>query len=110
MSNAFKRLPSRLPAGTKLVIEGRRDSQGRMQISSRYVELPDGEQVHVQIPAEAAADKPGLALHPAGLDVPQTTPDRRHTTARPRLHQPNTVGRPTLRIVKTDATKTALPG
>jgi hypothetical protein len=38
-------LPSRFPVGTKFVLEGRRDRKGRLRISSRYLEFPDGRQV-----------------------------------------------------------------
>ena len=36
------RLPSRFPVGTKFVIEGKRGGEGQVQVSSRYLEFPDG--------------------------------------------------------------------
>jgi len=52
-------LPGRLPDGTRYVIEGRRGKNGRLQIVSRQVILPTGEQFEVAppaaIPAKSAA-------------------------------------------------------
>jgi len=44
MSSSVARLPSRFPVGTRFVIEGR---GGRIRL--RYLEFPDGRQVHVPI-------------------------------------------------------------
>lgn len=38
------RLPSRLPAGTRYVIEGRPGKAGKMRIVSRQLILPNGKQ------------------------------------------------------------------
>ena len=42
MASSLSRLPSRFPVGTKFVIEGRRGGEGQVQVSSRYLEFPDG--------------------------------------------------------------------
>ncbi len=48
-------LPGRLPDGTRYVIEGRRGKNGRLQIVSRQVILPTGEQFEVAPPAMPAS-------------------------------------------------------
>ena len=42
---AVDTLPSRLPAGTRYVIEGRRGKSGKLQILSRQLILPNGRQI-----------------------------------------------------------------
>ncbi len=42
MAYGSSRLPSRFPVGTKFVIEGQRGGEGQVQVSSRYLEFPDG--------------------------------------------------------------------
>jgi hypothetical protein len=42
MSVQVTRLPSRFPVGTRYVIEGRRG-----QVQARYLEFPDGRQIHL---------------------------------------------------------------
>jgi hypothetical protein len=44
------RLPSRFPVGTRYVVEGHGGAQGRLRISLRYLEFPDGRQV--ELPAD----------------------------------------------------------
>ena len=39
---AMSRLPSRFPVGTKFVIEGKPGKGGRLQITSRYLVMPNG--------------------------------------------------------------------
>lgn len=48
-------LPGRLPDGTRYVIEGRRGKNGRLQIVSRQVILPTGEQFEVEPPVVPAS-------------------------------------------------------
>jgi hypothetical protein len=36
------RIPKRVPVGTKYVIEGRSQGEGRVHVFSRYVVFPDG--------------------------------------------------------------------
>ena len=48
MSTQISRLPRRIPAGTRYVIEGRGGF-----IKSRYIEFPDGR--HIDLPADLAA-------------------------------------------------------
>jgi hypothetical protein len=43
--SATARLPSRLPAGTKFVVEGEDAAGGRMRVVARYLVYPDGTQV-----------------------------------------------------------------
>ncbi len=42
MAYSLSRLSSRLPIGTKFVIEGRRTGEGKTQVLSRYLVFPDG--------------------------------------------------------------------
>lgn len=46
---AVNRLPSRFPVGTRYVIEGEPNQQGVLQITSRYVVLPDGTKLDLRI-------------------------------------------------------------
>ena len=41
------RLPSHFPAGTRYVIEGRPGKSGQLQIVSRQLILPNGQQIEV---------------------------------------------------------------
>jgi hypothetical protein len=41
-------LPSRFPAGTHYVIEGRRGKSGKLQIVSRQLILPDGQRIEIE--------------------------------------------------------------
>jgi hypothetical protein len=36
------RIPKRVPVGTKYVVEGKAQGEGRVQIYSRYLIFPDG--------------------------------------------------------------------
>jgi hypothetical protein len=49
------RLPGRLPAGTKLVVEGRGTADGRLRVSARYVELPNGRLINLPRSISAAS-------------------------------------------------------
>ncbi len=50
MSTQVDRLPAEVPVGTRYVIEGRREGDGDLRISLRYLEFPDGRQV--RLPAD----------------------------------------------------------
>ena len=50
MSCQVDRLPAQVPVGTRYVIEGRREGDGDLRISLRYLEFPDGRQV--RLPAD----------------------------------------------------------
>ena len=52
VSSRVERLPSRVPIGTRYVIEGRRQDDGNLRISLRYLEFPDGRRVG--LPADLA--------------------------------------------------------
>jgi hypothetical protein len=41
------RLPGRFPAGTKLVVEGRGMDDGRLKVSARYVQFPNGRLINL---------------------------------------------------------------
>jgi hypothetical protein len=69
MSSRSNRLPGRFPVGTRYVIEGRRVRQGRLDVSSRYLEFPDGR--HVDLP----------------LDRPDRGNRRRRSTTRSRARK-----------------------
>jgi hypothetical protein len=51
-SSSIDRLPSRFPAGTRYVIEGRGGGEGRLRISLRRLEFPDGRKL--DLPLEQA--------------------------------------------------------
>jgi len=46
MSTKYMRLPSRLPAGSKYILESRGTMKGLMLVN-RYVELPDGRRIEL---------------------------------------------------------------
>jgi hypothetical protein len=48
-SSSVDRLPSRFPVGTRFVIEGRGGGAGRIRISLRRLEFPDGRQVDLPV-------------------------------------------------------------
>jgi hypothetical protein len=56
MAYSSSHLPNRFPIGTKFVIEGRRGGEGKVQVSSRYLEFPDG--TFLRLPLKPAAQKP----------------------------------------------------
>jgi hypothetical protein len=49
------RLPQRLPAGTRYVVEGRKGAKGLFQVSARYVVLPNGRRL--DLPSRAPASR-----------------------------------------------------
>lgn len=51
-------LPSRFPAGTHYVIEGRRGKSGKLQIVSRQLILPNGQRFEI---SAATYDRPRAA-------------------------------------------------
>jgi hypothetical protein len=61
-------LPSRFPAGTKLVIEGRPRGEGQVQVSKRYLEFPDGTFIRLPLhprPEPRGARRPLRGQRPA---------------------------------------------
>jgi hypothetical protein len=46
---AVHRLPSRFPIGTRYVIEGRPNQHGELQITSRYLVLPNGTHLDLRV-------------------------------------------------------------
>jgi hypothetical protein len=42
------RIPKRVPVGTKYVVEGKGQGDGRVQIYSRYLIFPDGRMFDLQ--------------------------------------------------------------
>jgi len=59
MAYSLSRLPNRFPVGTKFVIEGKRGGEGQVQVSSRYLEFPDGTFFPLPIrPAKRKAPPP----------------------------------------------------
>ena len=57
-SSSVDRLPNRFPVGTRFVIEGRGGRQGRMRISLRRLEFPDGRKLDLPLDqAEPAAPR-----------------------------------------------------
>jgi hypothetical protein len=46
---AARGLPRRFPAGTRYVIEGRRGKSGKLQIVSRQLILPNGQQIDLNV-------------------------------------------------------------
>jgi hypothetical protein len=71
MAYGSNRLPSRFPVGTKFVIEGKPGREGQVQVSSRYLEFPDGTFFplpvrplkHKQAPAGRRAGRSRLRSH-----------------------------------------------
>jgi len=55
MAYLSSRLPSRFPVGTKFVIEGRPSGKGRLQVSKRYLEFPDG--TFIRLPMHPLTEK-----------------------------------------------------
>ncbi|MFL6797161.1 MAG: hypothetical protein ACJ8F3_07095 [Xanthobacteraceae bacterium] len=55
----FDRLPSRFPAGTRFVIEGRGTSKGRLRVEARYLEFPDGRHVDLTVPRTHSVPRRG---------------------------------------------------
>ena len=61
-SSSVDRLPSRFPVGTRFVIEGRGGGAGRVRISLRRLEFPDGRKLDLPVEeAERAAPGRGSA-------------------------------------------------
>jgi hypothetical protein len=52
LGSSIDRLPSRFPVGTRYVIEGRGGGEGRLRISLRRLEFPDGRKL--DLPLEQA--------------------------------------------------------
>ena len=48
-------LPREFPEGTRFVVEGRPDPDGKTRIVSRYLVFPDGRRVDVPAPSASAA-------------------------------------------------------
>jgi hypothetical protein len=69
LSSSIERLPSRFPVGTRYVIEGRGGGQGRLRVSLRRLEFPDGRML----------DLP--------LDQSERVPPRRRLTRRGRARK-----------------------
>jgi hypothetical protein len=64
-SSSVDRLPSRFPVGTRFVIEGRGGRQGRMRISLRRLEFPDGRKLDLPVEeAERTAPRRGSTRRP----------------------------------------------
>jgi hypothetical protein len=47
--SAVHRLPSRFPVGTRYVIEGQPNQNGELQITSRYLVLPNGTHLDLRV-------------------------------------------------------------
>jgi hypothetical protein len=63
---AMSRLPSRFPVGTRFVVEGQPGKDGRLQIVSRYLVMPNGTEVDLMArrpkrPAGKARSRPASA-------------------------------------------------
>lgn len=56
------RLPRRFPVGTKYVIEGQGGGEGRLRVSSRYIEFPDGRHLRLQIRRSRSPGRPTSAV------------------------------------------------
>jgi len=49
LGSSVDRLPSRFPVGTRYVVEGRDGGEGRVRISLRRLEFPDGRKLDLPI-------------------------------------------------------------
>lgn len=47
--SAVHRLPSRFPVGTRYVVEGRTNQHGELQVTSRYLVLPNGTHLDLRV-------------------------------------------------------------
>jgi hypothetical protein len=47
--SVVNRLPTRFPVGTRYVIEGQPNQHGELQITSRYVVLPNGTKLDLRV-------------------------------------------------------------
>ena len=71
MGSKVSRLPSRFPVGTRYVIEG----SGGGHIHMRYLEFPDGRQIH--LPADLAEQAGQNRYGPLRQRSRQRTPARK---------------------------------
>jgi hypothetical protein len=55
------RLPTRVPVGTRYVIEGEPGQEGELRIVSRYLVFPDGTRLNLK-PGSVKFDKPAAAV------------------------------------------------
>ena len=55
MASRSRSLPSRFPVGTKFIIEGRPRGEGKVQVSKRYIEFPDGS--FIRLPVHPLTEK-----------------------------------------------------
>jgi hypothetical protein len=51
-------LPREFPEGTRFVVEGRPDPDGKTRIVSRYLVFPDGRRVDLPVPASPGMLRP----------------------------------------------------
>jgi hypothetical protein len=66
MARKSIRLPKRFPVGTKYVIEGTSNAEGALEVSRRYVLLPNGRKVDLL--AEAGGQrKTGSSILPKSV-------------------------------------------
>jgi len=47
--SGVNRLPTRFPVGTRYVIEGEPNRDGQLQVTSRYVVLPNGTKLDLRV-------------------------------------------------------------
>ena len=68
LSSSIDRLPSRIPVGTRYVIEGHGGGQGRLRISLRRLEFPDGRKFDLPLDqAERGTPRRRRSLHRNGV-------------------------------------------
>lgn len=70
------RLPQRLPAGARYVVEGRSVARGEFRVTARYVVYPDGRRI--EVPGRKV-----LAISCCGKAAQRSRPSRR---PEPALH------------------------
>jgi hypothetical protein len=80
MAPNTKRLPNRLPLGSKYVIESRGSAKGGAQLVHRYVQFPDGRRVDLG----TSALLPHIPSSLVGI-IPKSKPSGRHQSRQDRV-------------------------
>ena len=62
-------LPREFPEGTRFVVEGRPDPDGKTRIVSRYLVFPDGRRVDLPVPASAGGAAAAVAASAKGTSA-----------------------------------------
>jgi hypothetical protein len=72
------RLPKRFPVGSTYVVEGRGDPEGHLCVFSRYVVLPGGERINLNVDLNGTATPRNRRIRSRGQREVQKSAARRH--------------------------------